>query len=91
METNIILVKYESEYNPRTFVGKAYSYYTDIKLEVGDIVEVSTCYGLNIARVSKINIPEDEIEKIKPYMKKVTRKIDKNRYLNFAEIQEEVA
>ena len=91
METNIILVKYESEYNPRTFVGKAYSYYTDIKLEVGDIVEVPTCYGLNIARVSKINIPEDEIEKIKPYMKKVTRKIDKNRYLNFAEIQEEVA
>lgn len=91
METNIISVKYESEYNPRTFIGKSYSYYTNTKLEVGDIVQVPTCYGLNIARVSRINIPEEEIKNIKPYMKTVIRKIDKNRYLNFAEIQEDVA
>lgn len=91
METNIISVKYESEYVPRTFVGKLYSYYTNTKLKVGDIVEVPTCYGLNIAIVSKINIPEEEIRDIKPYMKTVTRKINRDRYLNFAEIQEDAA
>lgn len=91
METNIISVKYESEYIPRTFVGKSYSYYTNIKLEVGDIVEVPTCYGPKIARVSKINIPEEEIKDIKPYMKTVIRKINRDRYLDFAEIKEDVA
>lgn len=91
METNIISVKYESEYVPRTFVGKSYSYYTNIKLEVGDIVEVPTCYGTKIARVSKINIPEEEIKDIKPYMKTVIRKINRDRYLDFAEIEEDVA
>lgn len=91
METNIVSVKYESEYNPRTFVGKSYSYYTNTKLKVGDLVIVPTAFGDKIARVSIINIPEDEIREIKPYMKTVTRKINRARYLDFAEIKEDVA
>ena len=91
MNTNIIAVKYEDKFIPRTFGGKAYSYFTIIKLNEGDIVKAPTQNGTSIARVSRVNIPEDEIKDIKQYMKTITKKINRDRYLKFAEIQEEVA
>ena len=91
MNTNIIAIKYEDKFIPRTFGGKSYSYFTILKLNEGDIVKAHTQYGISIARVSKVNIPEDEIKDIKPYMKTITKKINRDRYLKFAEIQEEAA
>lgn len=91
METNIIGVKYEDKFIPRTFGGKSYSYFTEIKVSVGDIVKAPTQNGTSIARVSKINVPYNEIQEIKPYMKTITKKINRDRYLKFAEILEEVA
>lgn len=88
MNTNIVTVKYEDKFVPRTFSGKSYAYFTCIKLIEGDIVEAPTQYGTSIARVSRINVPEDEIVEIKPYMKTITTKIDRDRYIKFAEIQE---
>ena len=81
MKTNIVKVKYEDEYNPKTFIGKAYTYYTDVDLEIGDIVEAPTRYGVKIARVSMINIDENEIANIKSAMKIITRKLDKDKFL----------
>jgi len=91
METNIIGVKYEDKFIPRTFGGKSYSYFTEIKVSVGDIVKAPTQNGTSIARVSKINVPDNEIQEIRPYMKTITKKINRDRYLKFAEILEEVA
>lgn len=91
METNIIGVKYEDKFIPRTFGGKSYSYFTEIQLSVGDIVKAPTKDRTSIARVSRVNVPEDEIQEIKPYMKTITKKINRDRYLKFAEILEEVA
>lgn len=91
METNIISVKYEDKYEPKTFSGKAYSYYTDIKVEVGDLVAAPTAYGDKIARVSEINIPEYKVEHIKPYLKLITEKIDKEKYLQTNEVLIKVA
>lgn len=91
MKTNIIAVKYENQFIPRTFGGKSYSYFTNKELNVGDIVEAPTKYGVSIARVSRINISEEEIKDIKPYMKTITKKINRDRFLKFAEIQEEAA
>ena len=91
METNIISVKYEYKFIPRTFGGKSYSYFTILELNEGDIVKAPTQYGISIARVSRINIPKEEIKDIKPYMKTITQKINRDRYLKFAEILEEVA
>lgn len=91
METNIISVKYEDDFCPRTFNGREYSYYTDKALNVGDLVEAPTKYGTKIAKVTRIDVPENEIKNIKPYMKKIIRKIDRNRYINFYEIQEAAA
>lgn len=81
MKTNIISVKYEDKFIPKTFVGKAYSYYSNTNVNVGDLVLVPTVYGEKIAIVSEINISEQRVESIKPYLKTIIRKIDKERYL----------
>lgn len=91
METNIISVKYEDKYMPKTFSGKAYSYYIAIDVEVGDLVVAPTSNGDKIARVSEINIPEFKVEQIKPYLKLITDKIDKEKYLQTDEVLREVA
>ena len=91
METNIISVKYEDKYMPKTFSGKAYSYYTAIDVEVGDLVVAPTSNGDKIERVSEINIPEFKVEQIKPYLKLITDKIDKEKYLQTDEVLREVA
>ena len=91
METNIISVKYEDNYMPKTFSGKAYSYYTAIPVEVGDLVIAPTANGDKIARVSEINIPEYKVEMIKPYLKIITTKIDKTKYLQNNQVMEEAA
>ena len=91
METNMISVKYEDNYMPKTFSGKAYSYYTAISVEVGDLVIAPTANGDKIARVSEINIPEYKVEMIKSYLKIITTKIDKTKYLQNNQVMEEAA
>ena len=86
---NIISVKYEDNYVPRTFSGKSYSYYTSINnINVGDIVIAPTSFGDKIARVSEIDIPEENIKNIKDYLKTITKKIDEDRFINYYEIKE---
>ena len=87
MKTNIVSVKYEDNYAPKTFGGKSYSYYTSIPLQVGDLVNAPTSYGEKIARVSEIDIPEYKVETIKPYLKIITEKIDRETYLQNGEIK----
>ena len=81
METNIISVKYEDYYMPKTFAGRAYSYYTAIKVKVGDLVVAPTANGDKIARVSELNIPECKVENIKAYLKLITEQIDTDKYI----------
>lgn len=87
MKTNIVSVKYEDNYAPKTFGGKAYSYYTSILLQVGDLVNAPTAYGEKIARVSEVDIPEYKVETIKPYLKIITEKIDRETYLQSGEVK----
>ena len=91
METNIVSVKYEDRYTPKTFSGRAYSYITTIPLEVGDLVVAPTSYGEKIARVSEINVPESKVLLIKPMLKLITDKIDKKKYLQENQIHKEAA
>lgn len=91
MKTNIIQVKYEDDMCPRTFNGKSYSYYTNIDVSIGDLVETPTRHGNKVAKVVKTNVSPEEIENIKPYMKFITKKINKERYINFYEILEDIA
>ena len=41
--------------------------------------------------IAKINIPEEKIQSIKPYLKTITLKIDKERYLQSEQVLEEAA
>lgn len=91
MQTNIISVKYEDNYMPKTFSGKAYSYYTAIPLKVGDLVIAPTQNGDKIARVSETDIPEYKVEFFKSSLKLITDKIDRDKYLQSNEILKEVA
>lgn len=86
-----VSVKYEDKFNPKTFNGKAYSYFTELNLEVGDIVIAPTEFGDNVARVSQVNIPEELVKNIIPCMKEITKIINKDRFLNYDEIRELVA
>lgn len=82
MENKIVGVKYEDKFEKKTFSGREYSYYTSIELEVGDIVEVPTRYGNSIAKVTRVDIPENEIKNIKEYMKVIETKLDKEKFLS---------
>ena len=79
---NIVGVKYEDRFEKKTFGGREYSYYSEMNLEVGDIVEVPTRYGKSIAMVTRTNIDEKEIENIKDYMKVIETKLDKEKFLD---------
>ena len=77
METNIM---------PKIFGGKSYSYYSSINTEVGDLVIAPTANGNKIARVSEVNIPEEKVISIKPYLKTITLKINKSVYIKTGRI-----
>jgi hypothetical protein len=77
----IVGVKFESKYAPKTFEGREYSYFTDLELKINDIVEVPTKNGVGIAMVTRLDVPEEEIEKIKEFMKEITKKLDREEYL----------
>lgn len=91
MQTNIISVKYEDKFNPKTFSGKSYNYYTAVDVAVGDLVIAPTSYGDKIAIVSEINVAENKIFMIKQYLKLITDKLDKQKYLQNNQIVKEVA
>lgn len=86
-----IYVKYEDDNNRGIFTGRSYSYYTNLDLNIGDLVEAPTKFGTSIARVSEINVPEEKVRDIIPLMKEITRKIDKKRYLDFAVVLDEAS
>lgn len=80
-KNKIIGVKYESKYEKGTFEGREYSYFTKLNVKVGDIVICPTKYGASVGIVSKLNIPEEEIEPIKKFMKEILVKYNKESYL----------
>ena len=79
--SNIISVKYEENFTPKVFGGKAYSYYTAVDVEVGDLVIAPTSNGDKIALVSEINIPESKVQNIIPFLKVISEKIDTDKYI----------
>lgn len=58
--TNIVQVQFRSRYGSG-FGGTNYTYIADVPLKVGDIVKVPTRYGDSEAKVSRIDVPADEV------------------------------
>lgn len=81
MYTNIVGVKYEDEIYKKTFKGREYTYFSNIPLEVGDVVKAPTVNGISNALVTSINISEEKIEPFKSKLKTITIKINKKNFL----------
>lgn len=60
MQTNIVQVQFRKSFG-EGYGGTNYTYIADVPLQVGDIVEVPTRYGPSRARVSRIDVPADEV------------------------------
>ena len=90
-KTKIIGVKFESKYQRGTFEGREYSYFTKLDVKKGDIVDCPTKFGPSIGMVTRTDIKEEEIEKIKDYMKNVLLKYNREAYLQGKiEVEEEI-
>ena len=59
---------------------------SDVIEEKSEILNQNTTFEQLIKNINKLK--ETEIEKIKPYMKTIIRQIDRDRYINFAEVEE---
>ena len=89
-EIKIIGVKFESKYQRGTFEGREYSYFTKLDVKEGDIVDCPTKFGPSVGMVTRTNIKEEEIEKIRDYMKNVLLKYNREAYLQGKiEVEEE--
>ena len=58
--TNIVQVQFKNRFG-EGYGGTNYTYIADVPLKVGDIVQVPTRYGTGEARVSRIDVPADEV------------------------------
>ncbi len=58
---DIVSVKFQSKKNPEEFSGREYSYFTQIPLEIGDVVVAPTKGGGSAAIVSRTGILESEL------------------------------
>ena len=81
MKTNIISVKYEDRFKPKSFGGKAYNYYTSIDVKVGDLVIAPTSNGEQVAMITELNVPEKKLGVLSVFLKTIEQKIDKPKYL----------
>lgn len=71
-QKEVIAVQFKSKHG-EGYSGQEYSYYTDVPLAVGQLIEVTTKYGISKVKVVKTGV---DIETIPPmircYMKTIT-------------------
>lgn len=72
-QTDIVSVQLMDLNNPWSFVGKPYSYYTDHRLAVGDVVTVETKLGSVLAKVVEIDVPAYRVQRFKSIMRRISR------------------
>lgn len=72
----IISVQFKSKYSGK-YSGREYSYFCDIPVVPGDIVQAPTSSGIGTARVKEINILESRVDaRILPVMKTIHEKAE---------------
>lgn len=69
--SNLVQVQFRSRYG-EGYGGAAYTYIADTPLAVGDIVTVPTKFGNSEARVSRVDVPEAEVERFRDKLKHIT-------------------
>ena len=71
-KNNIVTVRYKNKHGAG-YGESEYSYYADVPLKVGQIINVPTKYGTSKAKVAKIGISESTLPGVlKACMKRIT-------------------
>lgn len=70
--------------------ARAYSYYCNVDVKEGDKVIAPTANGDNVAVVTRLNVPEEDVKKFKDYLKEITTlagdaPVDKSRFAHAPE------
>lgn len=71
MKTNVIKVKFLRH---GSAIGRAYTYYTPVEVQVGDVVELESRNGIAQGVVTEVNVPEEEILIFGPAAKSIIGK-----------------
>lgn len=71
MKTNVIKLRFVRNCEPS---GQEYTYFTNVDVEVGDLVDIDGRRGLSPGVVTAINVPEEEIAPFKDFAKTILGK-----------------
>ena len=71
MKTNVIKLRFERKGEPS---GREYTYFTNVDVAVGDLVDIDGRRGLSQGIVTAIDVPEKEIEPFKDFAKTILGK-----------------
>ena len=73
----IVNVQFASKHNPDEFVGRKYSYFTDIDLAVGDVVALPSKNGDGVGMVVDVDVPISSVSAgVLPLLKTIERKYE---------------
>lgn len=73
---SIVAVQFQDRNNPETFAGREYSYFSNVPLEVGDVILAPTKNGTGVVRVCRTDMKDSEIdERVMPYMRTIEEKL----------------
>lgn len=69
---SIVAVQFQDKRNPEEFSGRAYSYFSNVELTVGDVIIAPSKNGNAVVRVCRTDMKDSEIdERVMPYMKTI--------------------
>lgn len=69
---SIVAVQFPDRNNPEEFSGREYTYFSNVPLEVGDVIVAPTKRGNGIVRVVRTDMKEADLdESILPFMRTI--------------------
>lgn len=69
---SIVAVQFQNRDNPGQFSGREYSYFSNVPLEVGDVILAPTKNGTGVVRVCRTDMKDSEIDdRVMPYMRTI--------------------
>ena len=67
-----VAVQYQKKDSPEEFISREYTYIDGLGLMLGDLVTAPTATGPRVAKVTRVGIPESEIEsRVLPILKTI--------------------
>ena len=73
---SIVAVQFQNKSKPEEFSGREYTYFSDVKLEVGEVILAPTKTGMSVVRVCRTDMTDSDIdERVMPFMRTIESKL----------------